>query len=371
MSAEDLARAVGTSKALILAYENGHRKPGPQRIRELASALGTQPIELTRAPLFRFSSIAELRRARGLRAHDVAAGLGLSAKTYRRFEALGIVPARHPALVDQLADFLCVSDTEIEETLRTSASVITRISEMERLLTLLRLAYVEQPQDWGQQWCPPKADDPDLLELAALVGRSPASVARLLKPVCAGLRARFLRVNICMTAANFEIPSTRRKKAEEAATRLTYRYLAEVERLPWLVDGFFRRALPVAGWRTFTALLEARDQWTSAKRLGLPEEDLAVLPPFFVRQRRSPYGEGAEFTVADTCTQHVAVYKSWYAALYPVPKTRQGLERPLPGGHTKVASSTFAPGQRERNQRASSASVGTALRGNGTSSAGS
>ncbi|WP_329431488.1 helix-turn-helix transcriptional regulator [Streptomyces sp. NBC_01280] len=83
MTAEELAGAAGTTKAQILAYENGHRVPDPPRIKALARALHIHPRLLMNPEKRGNWAIADVRRGCGLRADDVVRELGVSPKERR------------------------------------------------------------------------------------------------------------------------------------------------------------------------------------------------------------------------------------------------------------------------------------------------
>jgi transcriptional regulator with XRE-family HTH domain len=310
MSAADLAAAVGTSKAQILAYEQGRQVPEPRRISQLADVLGTHPKELAKTASYDFTSLADLRRVCGHSAQDVVDALVLSPKAYRRFETHGIVPARHPALVDQVARLLRVPRSEIEATLRRSPLVKTRIEQMKTLLDQLRSFYVEASQPWQ----PPRTDDPTLVDLAGLLGRSPSSIARLLRSLFASLRHRYLRVSVSVITATYEVDPARRRKAEAVAHQLVSTYEEETGRLAIQLDIFFREALPSDNWLALVRL-QAAEPWTPAAKLDLSDDYFTPLVGRFFHQRCDETAR--EYSVTSYGMRHAHNYAAWYRALYP------------------------------------------------------
>jgi transcriptional regulator with XRE-family HTH domain len=322
MSLDDLAKAVGTTKAQILAYEKGLQVPEPRRIRQLAAALGTHPKELSSTASFEFTSLAALRRACGLSACDVVVALNLSPKAYRRFETYGIAPARRPALLDELSALFLVPRNEIEVTMRRSPVIMARMADMERLLAQMRVSYVEAPQPWQA----PLSDAPSVIQLAAMLGRSPASIARLLCPLFGDLRERFLRIHLHLVTATFDVEPVRRKKAETLATKGNERYLQEADRLASRLDAFLREALPSDQWHTLVQL-RASDQWADPATLGIRAKDLSALPAAFIQQRRSNPGGEWEYKISEVASSHVRIFIAWYRALYPSVKVADTTSR--------------------------------------------
>lgn len=116
-----LARRVGTSKSLILSYEHGRSSPSPQRLAQLARAVGVSASDLQRR-----AQLSDLRAARGLTLADVAAALGLAVNTYRQIESRGVLPRRRPGVFWDLAAVLTAEHMQLHEAIRQIPGVRER-----------------------------------------------------------------------------------------------------------------------------------------------------------------------------------------------------------------------------------------------------
>ncbi|MFF4828221.1 helix-turn-helix domain-containing protein [Streptomyces sp. NPDC001312] len=122
LTAACLARKVGTSKALILSYEHGRSSPSPQRLAQLAAAVGVPAASL----MTRDTQLSDLRVASGLTVNDLAARLGIAVNTYRRIERDGVMPKRRPGVIWDLANVLRVDYTRLRVALQRIPAVQRR-----------------------------------------------------------------------------------------------------------------------------------------------------------------------------------------------------------------------------------------------------
>ncbi|WP_141666028.1 helix-turn-helix domain-containing protein [Streptomyces hirsutus] len=122
LTAACLARKVGTSKALILSYEHGRSSPSPQRLAQLAAAVGVPAASL----MTRDTQLSDLRVASGLTVSDLAARLGIAVNTYRRIERDGVMPRRRPGVIWDLADVLRVDYSRLRMALHRIPAVQKR-----------------------------------------------------------------------------------------------------------------------------------------------------------------------------------------------------------------------------------------------------
>lgn len=122
LTAECLARRVGTSKALILSYEHGRSSPSPQRLAQLAAAVGVPTTSL----MLGHAQLSDLRVACGLTVKELAARLGLAVNTYRQIERKGVLPKRRPGVFWDLADVLRVDYSRLRKALHQIPEVQQR-----------------------------------------------------------------------------------------------------------------------------------------------------------------------------------------------------------------------------------------------------
>ncbi|WP_344324332.1 helix-turn-helix transcriptional regulator [Kitasatospora putterlickiae] len=309
MTAAELAAAVGTTKAQILAYEQGRQVPEPPRIRALAEVFEVHPLALAGRPGGEMS-LSELRRACGYRASDVVERLSVSPKVYRRFEVYGLTPARRPTLVFEVAYLLALRSQSVERALRQSPRVIERVAQVAATLQRVRRHYVVNPEPWTA----PHPGDALVQELARLLARSPASVARLTAFVFGLERRRIMRADQEVLTGIYEISPGRRGSALRNVARSNTRYQQEIEKLPWKLDKFFRFALPS---NIVAVLGRLSDQWTLFGRTGINPDSIKVMPPEFVSLRTDTVSSRLEIRLSTSGVSHLRLYKSWYKALYP------------------------------------------------------
>jgi transcriptional regulator with XRE-family HTH domain len=323
MTAEELARAVGTTKAQILAYENGHRVPEPPRIRALARALHIHPMTLMNRAGRDGWAVADVRRACGLRAEDVVGRLGISPKVYRRFETEGIVPSRRPRFLDEVASAFAIPRKLLEHALDMTPAVKERRRRVDDLVTRLADRYVSAPGPWQG----PAPDDPDLVELAAAYGRPLTRTRRVMTYELGELRQRYVRAMRERVIAEFDTDRERQASARYAVVRWNDILARDLSQIPSRLEAFHRNAQPSDVWELLVdlynvdAVARGEGLWAVAKLLT---EDATVLPPHLVEQRSI---EGIPVCkLSKAGLMHVTRFAGLYAALYPVTR------KPIRGG---------------------------------------
>ncbi|MEV7212033.1 helix-turn-helix transcriptional regulator [Kitasatospora cineracea] len=313
LSAAELATRAGTTKAQVLAYEQGRQTPEPQRIRRLAEVLGIHPSVLTsRSDDFR--CLAELRRSYGYRASDVVNHLAVSPKVYRRFEAEGLSPSRRPTLIFEVASFLGITSKAVDRVLVRSPAVTERLEHVAEILQSLRLRHASNPQPWT----PPRPEDELIGELAATMARSPAAVGRVMTLIMADERRRMMRMDRETVTLMFELDQHRRAESAERVERSITLSGLQMDQLPGRLDGFFRFALSPALW---SALTRTPDQWTPLNRTGISQQTLRALPAELVARHVDEAADRTDIILTRQGTTHVRTFKRWYGALHPGVRT--------------------------------------------------
>ncbi|GAA3153455.1 hypothetical protein GCM10010521_46630 [Streptomyces rameus] len=326
MTAEELARAVGTTKAQILAYENGHRVPDPPRVRALARALGTHPSALMNPEGRASWDIADVRRACGLRARDVVDEVGVSPKNYRRFEIEGIVPSRRPRFLDEVAALFAIPRSTLERAVNRTPAVRRRQERAAELIGALAERYVPAPGPWKG----PAPDDPYLVELAAAYGRPVQRTRRVLTYELGELRQTHVRAERERVIADFDTDRDRQANARLALMRWSQVYARELGRIGPRMEQFHRNAQPSTSWQLLVDLFNVDAHasraegglWAVAKLLSA---DVEPLPPHLVERRLVEDVRVCRLTAAGLA--HLNTFAGLYAALYP------GVRRPLRSAH--------------------------------------
>ncbi|MFC8129380.1 helix-turn-helix transcriptional regulator [Streptomyces sp. NPDC057302] len=325
MTAEELAQAVGATKAQILAYENGHRVPDPPRLKALGQALGIHPSELMERQAGTSWDVADVRRACGLRAQDVVDALGVSPKNYRRFENEGIVPSRRPRFLDEVAALFHVTRVNLERAINRTPAVQKRQERAAELVTVLAGRYVSMPGEWKG----PASDDRELIELAAAYGRPVQRTRRVLTYELGELRQRQVRAERERVIADYDTDRDRQANARLALHRWGEMYERKLSQIPLRLEKFHRNAQPSNIWQL---LVDLHDADAAASQRGEPSfwavarllsDDYALLPAHLVEHRSLETVPICRLTMNGVA--HVASFSGLYAELYP------GVRRPLRG----------------------------------------
>lgn len=316
MTAEELAHAVGATKAQILAYENGHRVPDPPRLLALAQALRIHPWKLTNPDNRSTWTLADFRRASGLKAQDMVEHLGVSPKNYRRFENQGIVPSRRPQFVDEVAGAIGVTRRLVEGAIDQTPAVQKRQARARELIVAMVDRYVLRPGPWKG----PELDDPQLIELAAAYGRPVQRLRRVLAYELGELRQGQVRAMREGIIANYDIDRGRQYNARNAMDRWDEVSENSLARLPQRLERFHRSAQPAEIWQHLVDLYNidatARADsgtWTPTFMLC---KDPLVLPRSLVEHRALDDVMAIRLTVPGI--NHIATFRGLYASLYPV-----------------------------------------------------
>jgi transcriptional regulator with XRE-family HTH domain len=348
MTAEELGRAVGASKAQILAYENGHRVPDPPRLRALARALRIHPSQLMNDAERKTWTLADYRRASGLRAQDVVERLGVSPKNYRRFETEGIVPSRSPLFVDEVAKALGMARLFVEQAVDQTPAVRQRQARVSELVEAMARRYVTRRGPWRG----PALDDPDLIELADAYGRPVQRTRRVLTYELGELRQSQVRAQRERVIAEYDTDRDRQASAQLALGRWYEIFDRDLSRIPRRLERFHRSAQPSDAWQRLVDLynidaMVRSDAGTWAVTRLLCTNPL-LLSPYLVDQHS--IDDVLVCRLSARGTSHVLTFAGLYAALYP--GVRKPIRPTARGTKTRTSGAgpeTFAlPGRPER-----------------------
>jgi phosphoglycolate phosphatase-like HAD superfamily hydrolase/transcriptional regulator with XRE-family HTH domain len=315
ISAEALARRIDATKSQVLAYENGVVRPDPRRIRDLAQALGIEPLQLSDTTRAQAWALADLRRAHGLRAADVSRALGLSLRTYRRLENEGIVPAHKLNLMSELAELFAITAGEVEEHLCRAPLLSQRLDEVREPLSCL-LSFYLQPKNLDK----PDPGDDEIVALAGLYRRSPLTIARIVGHEIARLRGMRRRQAKFDAAANYGATAEEQANGQAAAQAEGRKIREVIDALPQNLDAFFRCMLPLDAWRTIALFhaLRPLGGWLSTGQLNATSEQLAMIPAQLLERRTTGKDAAqAEYRISEQGAKHCAAYRPWYDACYP------------------------------------------------------
>ncbi|MFD3334953.1 helix-turn-helix domain-containing protein [Streptomyces sp. NPDC058700] len=315
LTAEALGAMVGASKSQILDYEQGRHTPDPKRIQALAAALDVTPEQLMLTEGREAWDVADVRRAGGLRAQDIYSALGVSPKSYRRFEAGGIVPARSPRFLDDTAAALDISYSDLDRAVNNIAAVRFRRRRSLELVWRLAEIYVYPPGSWAG----PGVDDDEIVELASLYGRPPQRIRRLLTHSLEELRHKYLRMRREEVIAQYDPDAARQQRAVSAFETWNEIFQRELLLIPDLMERFHRSAQPSEAWQALVDLSESDayapdGPWVLAALLGSPNAALS-LPPSLVHQREFRGLPGLQ--LSHSGRDHVRRFTGFYSALYP------------------------------------------------------
>ncbi|GAB7103608.1 hypothetical protein JCM4814A_19220 [Streptomyces phaeofaciens JCM 4814] len=312
LSAEAVARRLGTSKSRVLAYENNTSKPDPRRIAQLSELfdIPARELRLKRA----LADIHGLRCQSGLTAAEAAARVGISRSGYANIERHALLPVRDDGTVRMsLARTFGVTPAVIDRALLRHPAAIARQNELaEQLGTVFERAH--------RKHSPAVIDltDPLLQHIAPLLQR-PAKVACRLVSAELDTYRDLLRDHARMKVDEAFA------QTESAATRARSRRI----RLESLIDGaapttaknlsrFLSEAMNVRQWRLMVALANAGLDGialSSTSRYA-PSEDLTVLQ---IRQYATVLQRGDQTYATPTENGLITVRNNYarYGRLYP------------------------------------------------------
>ncbi|WP_369358863.1 helix-turn-helix transcriptional regulator [Streptomyces sp. cg2] len=315
LSAAELARRLGTSKARVLAYEAGTSVPEAARIAELARIFRVPARELYQEPARPEDSIRTLRLGAGLTMAELAARLGISVAAYRDLERAARLPARTDGTLPlRLARELSVQVREIDEALDRHPHASERRQKITQLLEeLFARAHTTHTAAVIDM------EDPQLLGVAHLLRRPPSVVCRLVNRELALLR-QSLRVGAEARASLAYAQGEREaQRARHLITVQTQAVEEAPERAATTLVRFLAEAMSSRQWRALVHLVnrESPVPEPRARELADPEAwDGLVARNFVTRERVSGNGP-LVYALSSWGLGRVMAQAPLYACLYP------------------------------------------------------
>ncbi|MBJ6613936.1 helix-turn-helix domain-containing protein [Streptomyces griseoincarnatus] len=241
-----LARQVGTSKALILSYEHGRSSPSPQRLADLARAVGVPASALQRRGT---PQLADLRTAHGLTLVELAAELGMATNTYRRIESSGVLPKRRPGTFWDLARALDVDCTQLHEAILQIPAVQERSRyAISTLKPVFRIALSPGP------FQPLQDTSPHSQGLASSYGAASSTVSRVVNILLANLRQLAHQRAQLEAYRDFTAHTRPAAAYERELDVVSERIEQEIDSAPEILERYLVNPLPQACWHSLAKL---------------------------------------------------------------------------------------------------------------------
>ncbi|MFC9282763.1 helix-turn-helix transcriptional regulator [Streptomyces collinus] len=270
LSASCLARQIGTSKPLVLSYENGQSSPSPQRLADLARTLGVPAKALQSGT----AKLSDLRTARGLTIAALSKQLGLAINTYRQIEIRGVLPRRRPAVFWDLTRALDVSSTELHWAIREIPAVRQRRDLADLLLKrVLDRALVAGP------FMPLQDTSAAARELAQVYCVAPSAVSKVVNLLLMSLRQLALQQAQLLASRDFAAHSRSTQAYEEELDRIAIRVKDELASVPEVLERYLVNPLPQSCWHSLSKLYLAGPHGLHSSAVS--EETLTALAKAF------------------------------------------------------------------------------------------
>ncbi|MEV8547243.1 helix-turn-helix domain-containing protein [Streptomyces sp. NBC_01261] len=336
LSVAALATAVGASKEEIVLYETRQRRPEAPRIRRLAEALNVAPISFADAGTRNQWTLADLRRVNGYRLQDFRHRLRLSVRAYGRLEREGLSPAGQFSLLADLAEELGVDVTEIEKIISRSPRTQERLRNAAQPLNSL----IDRHTD-ARRLDQPHPKDPQVVTLASLFGRSPATVASLVSEEISALRILRRRKAALQAAADFAATTAEQAEALQGLESQEAAIDKAISTLPRRLDTFFRCTLPAehsVALAHLAAVAGTLGVPLTATQLTTPAETLNTIPAHLIEIFAREATDGEEkYAISEDGIRHQEQYQSWYDALYPHTRPYLRIRGVPANGHLPLA----------------------------------
>ncbi|MEU2908102.1 helix-turn-helix transcriptional regulator [Streptomyces globisporus] len=251
LSAAELARLLKTSKARVLAYEQGTSVPEPKRVAQMAQVFNVHARELYQARTGKADQIKDLRCYAGLTAAELATAIGVSRSTYRDVERLAILPARDDGTLPlKIAEELGLPLAMIHRALDRHPAADERRTVIAGLLTeLFQRAEVQH------HLARVEPDDKTLLKIADQLRRPAPMVSRLVNYDLGRYRDLVRRHAV----AQVNVAYAQTPRAAQQLSREIDDLAKEIKRRPFAVAStqlkFLSEAMTSHQWRTVVTLM--------------------------------------------------------------------------------------------------------------------
>lgn len=339
LSAAELGRLVGTSKARILAYEAGTSVPESRRVLQLAQVFQVHPRELYQPARGRYDQIQDMRSYAGLTAAELAERLGVSRTTYRNIERKALLPVRDDGTLPlKLADALGIPLRMVHRALDMHPAAAARREAVTRhLRNIFERAHVRhEPAVVDQQEGPLQA-------VSELLCRPPSVVCRLVNYELGLYRGLLRKLEVNGLDAAYAQNEREKEEASSEATRLTELIVTSPRRVAAKFVRFFAEAMSAQQWRTVVSLLYDT-QILVSEPSQLENEQVwdGLVARGYVIVERAPEG-GRIFYLTQEGWHRGRSQALYYSCLYPripEPRFRFSPKRALPS-----ASAPYGVGQ--------------------------
>ncbi|MGA4860995.1 helix-turn-helix domain-containing protein [Streptomyces koyangensis] len=372
LSAERLAKMVGTTKAMVLAYEAGKTIPEAGRAAALADALkisraallpastvreepdgdreSQTDYEINNSPAIRLSqqfgiskeqmeallsvdgrvvprmhdrSLRDLRRIAGLSGVETAARAGISVSTYRAIENEGRLPSRgngrFPAL---LAKVLHIPVKRIEDALILHPNTVLRRIEVADVFRQL-LDEVEENPDLTVS-----PESPAVTITADLLAQPPAILSRAINYEIYDHRRALRRQADALSRAKYPLSHEQIREGAAASllSRLRRRLRHAPERAAARLWWSLSQALTIRQWRTFASLINVQvhmaQRVTFSDTMIDPDVGSALTYSSFrglpiLEASADPYHRPVTYRFTPISASFYAQEREFYAYLYP------------------------------------------------------
>ncbi|WP_329271006.1 helix-turn-helix transcriptional regulator [Streptomyces sp. NBC_01451] len=251
LSADAVAKRLGTSKSRVLAYENNISKPDPRRIAEISALFDIPARELRRKRAL--ADIQGLRCQAGLTIAQAADEVGISRSGYTNIERFARLPVRDDGTVRMdLARVFGVNPAVIDRALLRHPVAVERLAELtDHLGVVFQRAHLEH------RLAVIDADDPLLQLIAPLLQRSPGVACRLLNAELDTYR-ELLRDRARMEVDEaFAQTESDAERARERRTRIEFHVKNAAPTAARSLHRFLSEAMNVRQWRLMVALANA------------------------------------------------------------------------------------------------------------------
>ncbi len=312
LSAEAVARRLGTSKSRILAYENNTSKPDPKRIAQLSDlfSIPARRLRTKRA----LADLHGLRCQSGLTLAEAAAKVGISRSSYANLERRALLPVRDDGTVRMnLARVFGVTPAVIDRALLKHPAAVARQAE---LAEQLRIVFQRAHQEHAPAVI--DVDDPLLQRIAKLLQRSPKVACRIVNAELDAYR------ELLRDHARMKVDEAFAQSADDAAgarnRRIRLEALIELAEPTAAknVSRFLSEAMNVRQWRLMVALTNAGLDGIALSSISryASAADLAVLQ---IRQYATVLqrGDQAYATPTENGLSTVRTNYARYGRLYP------------------------------------------------------